>query len=339
MITRENYEEFFLSYVDDELPVTLRAAVERFISDNPDLAPELEALQQCRVAPDQDAGFRDKEILFQYESSLLTYVDGELDEPGRVSLEEWVQRHPGAARELGRLQMTVSQPDLSIVFPDKQDLYRGGRRRAVMLPWLRTGVAAAVLGSVALLLFLRRDSGRTGDRQPAGIAAVAPKKNPGSVTSAAPRPLYSAVKDDRKIEIIQVKTRQPREVVKQTDRKPDATMTESVGVVVPVRSEVAVVDPQAVKKQAITVEPDKFTMAVAGVNIPKEESSFATQDLRRREQEDSTDNGIADASATLAKNKLRGLFRKVGRAFGTTAERDGEGQRQILISTFQVALK
>jgi len=327
MITRENYEEFFLSYVDDELPETVRAAVERFVADNPDLGPELEALLQCRVAPDHESGFRDKNILFQYESSLLSYVDGELEEPGRTSLEEWVQRHPGAARELRHLQMTVSRPDLSIVCPDKESLYRDQRRRAVVLLWLRAGVAAAVLAGVALLLLPRQHS--------SGTVAVAPKNISPAVTSAAPPALYSTVKDDRKNADTPVKARPARIVVKYAVRKQEDTKERPVVVAPTVKNEVAIADPQPLKQQTITVEQNKI--ASAEVNIPKEQSSFATQALMQQEQEH--DNSIAEVSATPPKNKLRGLFRKVGRAFGTTAERDDDGQRQVLISAFQVALK
>ena len=134
MITRENYEEFFILYVDNELPAAARSAVDKFITDNPDLREELTALLQCRVSPDQEPEFRDKDILFNYESPLLSYVDGELGEPERSSVEELVRRNPRAAAELRHLQMTVSQPDPSIVFPDKESLYRNQRRRAVILP-------------------------------------------------------------------------------------------------------------------------------------------------------------------------------------------------------------
>jgi len=71
--------------------------------------------------------------------------------------------------------------------------------------------------------------------------------------------------------------------------------------------------------------------------IPKDQSSFATQALLKESQDNEADNIVADAPS--GKTKLRRIFRRVSRAFGKTADRDDDGQRQVLISAFQVALK
>jgi hypothetical protein len=47
---------------------------------------------------------------------------------------------------------------------------------------------------------------------------------------------------------------------------------------------------------------------------------------------------IADESAAPGRAALRGIFRKVKRAFGKTAERDSDGNRQVLVGAFQVSL-
>jgi hypothetical protein len=86
-------------------------------------------------------------------------------------------------------------------------------------------------------------------------------------------------------------------------------------------------------------DPVKAT-ALADQVISRENSSFATQALLHTAtaSTDDTDND-GDEPASTKKNKLRGIFRKVSRAFEKTADREDNGQRKVLIGAFQVALK
>src|SRR5258708_37145606 len=82
MITRNNYEEFFLLYVDNELSAADRQIVERFVAENPDLKEEWDLLLQCRIKPDQHLVFTGREDLLKQEGGLT--VDnggGEKDKP------------------------------------------------------------------------------------------------------------------------------------------------------------------------------------------------------------------------------------------------------------------
>lgn len=79
-----------------------------------------------------------------------------------------------------------------------------------------------------------------------------------------------------------------------------------------------------------------MAIAVRQVDIPKEQSSFATQALLQEDDEKAL--ASANQPAPAGKSKLRGLFRKVARTFGSTAERDGDGKREVLIGAFQVAV-
>jgi len=83
MITRDNYEEFFLLYTDNELSAADVHAVEQFVADHPDLREELEALLQCRLSPDTHLAFPDPKALLKpepedsaYARTLLYYIDG-----------------------------------------------------------------------------------------------------------------------------------------------------------------------------------------------------------------------------------------------------------------------
>ena len=162
MITRNNYEEFFLLYVDNELSAADRLIVEKWVAENPDLKEEWHLLLQCRIKPDDHLAFADPQSLFKKEGALaednyleyfLSYVDGELDHATRMSVEDFVRRHPSLRPEFEKLQQTVSVPDPAIVFENKEILYRKeGDRKVVVFPW-RIAAAAVIAGAIALAIF------------------------------------------------------------------------------------------------------------------------------------------------------------------------------------------
>ena len=377
MITRENYEEYFLLYADNELPAETRLAVERFVDAHPDLREEWEAMLQCRFQPETDQQFPDKNSLLQYEDSFLSYIDGELDEEGRKAVETLVRQDEPRGRELKQLMMTVSQPDMTVVFPDKESLYRTEkRRRVVMMPWLRAGVAAAVLAAVALLVFTR---GHNHENMPA-VAGSGQVKTGGAATSqdatasasaatsgAAGTPgsgvaadtsagtVHSTTASIAKNNSAVVTSNHSPALHSTKDaveirhdhkgRTPETPQTTNM-VQTPVIAETGMksdTSDRSSKMAAIApAHPDKAALPVTtavAVNIPKEQSSFATQALLKESQEDGAGDMADNMQQPAGKTKLRGLFRKVTRAFGKTADRDDDGQRQVLISAFQVALK
>lgn len=385
MITRENYEEFFLSYVDNELPAETRLAVERFVAANPDLSEELDTLLQCRLEPEPDALYPHKDSLLQYEESLLLYVDGELDEAGQKTVEDLAQREPRLAQELKHLRLTVSEPDPGVVFPGKESLYRPVNRRIISMPWFRAAAAAAV-AAVALLLLLPRghkanvseaetvqgaavvrgaavmpdDTVEKNDRGVVTPSAVSPfysRKDdvPRAVTKEQPtratatpkvdHPVYAVIRKKGKERTKTPSTKIPTlpapavAVTNRTNTTSPAHITGGMDGVTPGNA-VAATETTPVPDPSTTLHSGKAAAtSVAAVNIPRDQRSFATQALLR-EAQDASDGDMADnMSPAAGKTKLRGLFRRVTRAFGKTADRDDDGQRQVSISVFQVALK
>ena len=92
--------------------------------------------------------------LNNYGSWFLSYIDGELDEPARQAVLDFVRRHPDKNIELQRLQRTVNIPDRSVVFPDKTVLYRREKTgKTAWMPFVRIAAAALVLGAIGLIFF------------------------------------------------------------------------------------------------------------------------------------------------------------------------------------------
>jgi hypothetical protein len=65
-INIQNYETYFLLYIDNELSAADRSEVELFIQANPALANELTSLKQTVLVPESIA-FEDKTLLYRYD--------------------------------------------------------------------------------------------------------------------------------------------------------------------------------------------------------------------------------------------------------------------------------
>lgn len=371
MITRENYEEFFLSYVDNELPAETRLAVELFVSANPDLGEELETLLQCRLEPDAHAVFPDSRSLVQYEESLLLYVDGELDETGRKTVEELASREARIGLELDRLLITVSRPDTSILFPGKESLYHPvKRRRVVMMPWLEATAAAAVFGVVVVLLLPHGH--KTGLKATAVVknirTAVTPPDTsslysgrnastvtpPNNSTLPAPAVAENATRRTNRVRPATHAAAVSTQVAR-TDASPasstapgeattmmgaTATNTTARATTTTAPGSTSTTNPATASDTTTQTQPEKAAaVSLAAVNIPKDQRSFATQQLLREAQEEGDGDMAGSSPPTTGKTKLRSLFRRVTRTLGKTADRDDDGGREVSISVFQVALK
>ncbi|PZR23255.1 MAG: hypothetical protein DI535_24530 [Citrobacter freundii] len=159
-IDRNNYEEFFILYLDNELSASDRQRVEEFANANTDLKAELELLLQSKLQPETDITFEGKAALLKNEeeiagetAAMLLYVDDEMNLTQKKAFEEWVAQHPDAKKELGLFQQTRLQPE-HIVFPYKQSLYRKEEHRVVAIRWWRMAAAAVLLLGVSTTAYM-----------------------------------------------------------------------------------------------------------------------------------------------------------------------------------------
>ena len=150
-IDRHNYEAFFLLYVDNELSAADRKAVDVFVQQNPDLYKELLMLQQS-ILPGDEIVFETKNELLketgfvELQEKLLLFADDELPAAETQAIKTLLVTDTAAAAEWNMLQQTKLQPDNSIVFADKDFLYRTAGRSVVAFKWWRAAAAAILLG-------------------------------------------------------------------------------------------------------------------------------------------------------------------------------------------------
>ncbi|MBS1663555.1 MAG: hypothetical protein JST68_21110 [Bacteroidetes bacterium] len=350
MITRDNYQEYFLLYVDNELSMEDRLVVEQWVAENPDLQDEWETLLSCRIDPDATVVFEDRDSLLRsvdssviaghnYTEYFLSYIDGELIPKDRSLVEDFVRQHPSKKIELEQLRKTVSHPDRMIVFPDKDLLYKKEKDRRVIFFYRTLAGAAAVLLAVAALFLLRGH--HTDTREVAKNLPIPPVNNPvkkeeTAVTPATTAALYptEAPKKEKKTSV------KEEAVVAKTvpvlPEKQESGPVEIATITVPENKNV--ITAEVKKPEEPAVKTSDAVAAVQTVNISKEHSSFATQALMAEDEENEELITTASEPTQPSKSKLRGLFRKVARTLGKTADSDSEGKKEVLINAFQVAV-
>src|SRR6476469_4421429 len=152
MITHDNYEELFLLYVDDELTAEQKKAVDDFVQLHPDLKAELDLFCSTRL-PAEDFTFEGKvELLADsmkvntVDESLLLYVDNELPQTERRTVEAQLKNDTAFALQHQLLLQTKLDKTEHIPYPNKKELYRRTERRIAPV-WLRIAAAVAVLVS------------------------------------------------------------------------------------------------------------------------------------------------------------------------------------------------
>ena len=70
-LNQDNYENYLLLYIDNELTAPERAAVESFLESNPEYAAEFKALQNALIAPEL-INYPDKSMLYRFEEMNAT---------------------------------------------------------------------------------------------------------------------------------------------------------------------------------------------------------------------------------------------------------------------------
>ena len=134
-ITRDNYEIFFIDYLDGTLPPELTGELEAFLLVNRDLEEQLEAVEHCRL-PVTPEHFSDKESLKKDivhecpDYYAIATAENALSGNDRKVLGKRIDSE--VFQTLTQTYRTLKlRPDLNIHFEKKASLYRQSPRRVL----------------------------------------------------------------------------------------------------------------------------------------------------------------------------------------------------------------
>lgn len=167
VITRTNYEEYFLLYIDDELTAAEKAAVEKFAAANPDLQAELDILLNTKL-PAEEVYMADKQSLLaanmltnDLDEALLLYIDDELPATERHIVAQKIESDKAIQLQYQQVQKAKLDKSETIVFPYKKELYRTKPSRRIVYWTLRVAAAIVLIAGGALLFWQQSPNSTT----------------------------------------------------------------------------------------------------------------------------------------------------------------------------------
>lgn len=151
MITRENYESFFVDYLEGNLPENQIDQFLDFLNQNPDLKEELHLFEEVNL-PEESVVFATKTQLYKtpgeekvkLETSCIAYLEGDMSADERNSFENYLAAHPELKKESDQFSKARLIPDLAVQFQHKNKLYRKSGT-TILFNWVARAAAVVVL--------------------------------------------------------------------------------------------------------------------------------------------------------------------------------------------------
>lgn len=156
-ITRSNYESWFLDFLEGNLESSIMDEFQEFLKMNPDLAAELDMVEQVKLEANKSIRFETRDELkksdtdheIEFQEKAVAYYEGDLTLAERIEFEASLSENStrsAEAEQFGKLKLVANK---AIVYDHKEQL----KKKVTILPlWIKMASAAAIL-LFAYLLF------------------------------------------------------------------------------------------------------------------------------------------------------------------------------------------
>jgi len=220
-INRNNYEAFFIDYLEGNLDEKLVDDFIEFLQQNPDLKEELSLFEAVSIEQ-EEITFNKKENLFkvkydvelEFNQAAIASIEGEISASEKAEFDNYLSAHPEKQKDVELFNITILQPDKSVVFSKKNKLYRYSAGRAILL-WT-TRVAAIFILALAVYVFIDKTSNNiVRQNQLATIETETEKKENSQAIKELP------AKNEKPEEPKIIKEEPVKPAVKKEERKPN----------------------------------------------------------------------------------------------------------------------
>jgi hypothetical protein len=224
-ININNYEAYFIDYLEGNLDEILVNDFIEFLQQNPDLKEELSLFESIPVVT-ENISFNKKNTLYkekldaeaEFNKAAIANLEGDITPAEKLEFENYIIKHPDKKRDVTLFGKTKLQPEETIVFNKKKKLYQFSIGRKVLL-WSGRVAAVLVLAFAFFTLFDKPASEIIPDNQ---VAIVEDKDIKKSINSE----LKNVPVDTKKKDVQKPKKITPNPVIKKA--KPEAKPSKSL---------------------------------------------------------------------------------------------------------------
>lgn len=219
-ITRHNYEEFFLDYLEGTLSSLQSIALADFLTKNPDLKVELEEME-CPVFLKDNVQVNSeflKEIPFResFDDFCIARLEGDLSVSNEIAFVAFLEKNESFKKENEVYNKTILLADNNLVFSDKNKLKRSSRKVAFWWSFSRLGVAASLILLFSLWsIFYQFEDDYSNEKKITAKVETAITKSKEITESSVPIEIETLVKPEQKIVQTEEKT-SPKDRPKET---------------------------------------------------------------------------------------------------------------------------
>ncbi|RIJ48674.1 hypothetical protein D1614_09070 [Maribellus luteus] len=160
-ITRQNYEAYFIDYLEGNLDEQLVDVFIDFLQQNPDLKEELELFSAVTAVP-ESLTFNKKKRLYhekydlesEFNEAAVARLEGDLSAQEMLDFDAYVLSHPEKQEDIDQFDKTRLKADESIRFEKKNKLYKRAAGKTLLL-WSTRVAAILIVGLVVFSLVTR----------------------------------------------------------------------------------------------------------------------------------------------------------------------------------------
>lgn len=182
-ISRNNYEAFFVDYLEGKLDEKLVDDFIEFLQQNPDLKEELSLFENISIGQ-EEITFNKKELLLkekydvehEFNSAAIASLEGEIPASEKAEFEKYLTKHPEKQKEADLFKLTKLQPDETIVFSRKNKLFKKESGRTILFWSMR--VAAVFIVALSVYIYIDKTPKTLKPENQIAVLEKTPEKKP-----------------------------------------------------------------------------------------------------------------------------------------------------------------